>query len=430
MPPKILVANRGEISVRIIQECKKMKIKTVSICSDIERDSLWMRLADEGYCIGSSSAKDSYMNIDAIINIADVSKSALIHPGYGFLSEKFEFAQRCEHKGFSFIGSPHHVLMQVSDKITLKWIADSQQIPVLKGYLVNEISNAILYANKLGYPVMIKISNSGGGVGVRSAFCNDELVKALKILRAINNGKVFIEKYIEKARHIEIQIMADYYGNILILGNRECSIQLNNKKVLEECPAQNISMELLKQLYSHSLRLIKTVGYVGIGTLEFLVDENENYYFMEMNARIQVEHGITEMITGINLVQWQIKIALGERIPFIQTDINFYGHAIECRINAQSYGKINTWYLTNCEARFDHSLINNMSVTPHYDPLLGKLISHGQTKDIAIYKMYKYLNDLKINGIETNIEMHKKIINSNYFKKNLFYKFKKVDNYE
>ena len=421
MPTKVLVSNRGEIAVRIINECKKLGIKTVAICSDIERGALHMQTADEGYCIGAAAQKDSYMNVKAIVNTACITKADMVHPGYGFLSERTEFAQLCEQHGISFIGPDSNILAQVSDKIRAKQIALSLRVPVLTGYQANNLIEAFRCVKEIGYPIMLKTNNGGGGVGLKEVFSDEELKKAFEILHTTKNKKLFIEKYIERARHIEIQIMADKYGNAITIGNRECSIQSNNKKVLEECPAQNISADLLKKLYSDSLNMVKAVNYAGVGTVEFLVDENENYYFIEMNARIQVEHGITEMITGMNLVEWQIKIALGEKIPYAQDEIKMCGHALECRINAQSYGLIHDWSLNDKEARFDHALTNEMSVTPYYDSLLGKLISHDHTREDSIRKMRKYLGSLQINGIETNIELHKSILSNECFIDNRYF---------
>lgn len=418
---KILIANRGEIAVRAINECRQMGIQTVAVCSDIERDALHMQVADEGYCIGSASIKDSYMNADAIINATLATRLDAIYPGYGFLSEKAEFVKLCEKYSIPFIGPDSDTLTQIGDKITAKKVAASQNIPILKGYIVENIDDALLHTTEIGYPVMLKISDSGGGAGMKPVYCDDELKKAFETLQISENGKLLIEKYIEKARHIEIQIMADSYGNVVTLGSRECSIQQNNKKVLEECPAQNLSTELLNKLYADSLKLAQAVNYVGVGTVEFLVDKAENCYFMEMNARIQVEHSITEMISGINLVQWQIKIAAGEKISFTQDNITFNGYSIECRINALNCGKIVNWKLDNSKVRFDHALVDGIIVTPYYDALLGKLISHGQTRNDAIRKIQVYLNDLQINGIETNIELHKRILNNESFLNGIYF---------
>ena len=412
---KILIANRGEIAVRVINECKRLGIKTVAICSDIDRNALHMQIADEGYCIGAAHAKESYLNIEAIINAAIITKSEAIHPGYGFLSENPGFAKACEQNGITFIGPSSDAIRQLGEKVAAKKVAVSQNIPVLEGMIVSNIEDALLQANEMGYPVMLKIGDGGGGAGMKVLFSDSELKNTFGMLQTSENEALIVERYVTMARHIEIQIIGDKHGNILPLGNRECSIQLNNKKVVEECPANNLSEETLNNLYSASLKLAKTVNYVGAGTVEFLVDEFENYYFLEMNARIQVEHGITEMITGLNLVQWQIKIAAGEKIPFTQDYIRFSGHALECRINALSCGRIGNWYFDVNEARFDHSLAKGITVPPHYDSLLGKLISYGQTRIETINKMRGYLDELQIVGVETNIDLHKNILNSNSF---------------
>ena len=412
---KLLVANRGEIAVRIINECKRMGIKTVAICSDIDRNALHMQDADEGYCIGAAPMKDSYMNIEAIINAAIITGSDAIHPGYGFLSENAEFAKACEQNHISFVGSSSDTIRQSGDKATAKQVAVSQYIPIAEGELIDNLNDALLQAKMIGYPVMLKINDGGGGAGMKPVFSDNELKSAFEMLHTPKNRVLLIEKYVTHARHIEIQIIADNYGNIVTLGNRECSVQLDNKKVVEECPANNLSKDLLSRLYYASLKFAKAINFIGAGTVEFLVDEDENYYFLEMNARIQVEHGITEMITGINLIQWQIKIAEGEKFPFVREDIGFSGHALECRINAQSCGVIDDWNFSNKEARFDHSLAKGIAVTPYYDPLLGKLISHGQTRADAINKMREYLEELQISGVKTNIELHKKILNNTSF---------------
>ena len=417
----MLVANRGEIAVRIIKECKKMGIKTVAVCSDIERDALHMQIADEGYCVGTAPIKDSYGSIETIINASIITDSDSIHPGYGLLSENTEFVQLCEQHNILFAGPTSDILLRASDKSTMKKIACEQQIPVLTGYSISNINDALIYAHETGYPVMLKINNGGGGIGMKSVYNDDELKKSFKVLQCGKNRELLIEKYLETVRHIEVQILADKYRNILILGNRDCSIQLDNKKVLEECPAQNLSPELLKKLYADSLKLAQAINYIGIGTVEFLVDEAENYYFMEMNARIQVEYGISEMITGIDLIEWQIKIAAGEKILFSQEDISFKGHAIECRINAQSCGNIVDWHLKDSDARFDHMLVAGMNVTPYYDSLLGKLISYGQTRNEAIFKMRKYLKELQITGIKTNINEQKAIIDNDLFISSVYF---------
>ena len=418
---KLLVANRGEIAVRIINECKQLGIKTVAICSEIERATLHMKIADEGYCIGAAPIKDSYMNAGAIINAALITKTDVIHPGYGFLSEDKGFAKACKKNNIMFVGPLSDTLAQLGDKIEAKNIASAQHIPILPGRLVKDIDEALLLADKIGYPVILKICDGGGGSGIIPAFNVDELKKAFNVLQTSKSVQLLIEKYVEKTRHIEVQIMADQHGNIITLGNRECSIQLDNKKVLEECPAQNLSAELMEKLYTDSIKLTRAVNYVGVGTMEFLVDEEENYYFIEMNARIQVEHGITEMITGMNLVQWQIKIAVGEKIPFTQEDIILSGHALECRINAQSCGQVESWQLNNREARFDHAIVNGITVTPYYYAMIGKLIAHGQTRSDAIGKMNRYLNNLHINGIKTNIDLHKNILSNSNFLNSVYY---------
>ena len=421
MPLKLLVANRGEIAVRVINECKKLGIKTVAICSEIERSALHMKLADEGYCIGPAAPQDSYMNKDVIVNAAVITHADMIHPGYGFLSESNEFAKQCEQRNISFVGPVSRVIARVSDKFSMKQIAASLQVPVLGGYVVRGVEEALEQAHEIGYPIMLKAARGGGGAGIKAVYEDGELINAFEIFQNDRYTKLFVEKYIENARHIEIQIMADNHGNVVTLGSRECSMQIHNKKVLEECPANRLSAQKLDELYTDSLKLAKAVNYTGMGTLEFLVDDRGKHYFMEMNARIQVEHGITEMITGLNLIHWQIRIAQGDTIPFKQDDIKLSGHALECRVNAQSLGRIDGWRLRNNEARFDHALTDALTLTPYYDSMLGKLISYGSSRNDAIDKMRTYLDDLQISGIETNIGLHKKILNNECFINGLYY---------
>ncbi len=413
---KILVANRGEIAIRIIKACKSMGIKTVAVYSEADRNSLYTLSADEFYCIGPASAKYSYMNKEALITSALLSNSEAIHPGYGFLSENADFAKMCRNNSLSFIGPSSDVIRLASNKYSIKQIAKSLNIPVAPAILINNFTEIKKDIMQIGYPVILKIINGGGGVGINVVNNEKELIELQKRLRYEQFSSMYIEKYIANVKHIEVQILGDYYRKILILGDRDCSIQENNKKIVEECPAPSISNNLRNRLYDSAYKIAKAINYLNAGTIEFLVDRNENYYFMEFNARIQVEHGVTEMVTGMDIVQWQIKIADGQKLQINQEDIQSRGHAIECRINAKTTGLITyCQYPKDVNVRFDHIITENTEITPHYDSLIGKMIVWESDRRQAINRMKDIIDHLDIKGVETNIELHKKILDNSLF---------------
>lgn len=413
---KILIANRGEIAVKIIKVCKELGVKTVAVYSSAEKDSLHSLLADESYCIGPASVKNSYMNVEALISVAISTQSDAIHPGYGFHSESFEFAKRCHDYNITFIGPSYHVINNVSNKFSIKQIAESLAVPVANASLINNREEIKYNASQIGYPIILKILNGGGGAGIKVIESQEDLLLENCKLSSNNDSGFYMEQYFEKVKHIEVQILGDDYGNILTLGDRDCSIQKDNKKVIEECTATSISSQLREKLYDCSLRIAKAVQYSNAGTIEFLVDEKENFYFMEFNARLQVEHGITEMVTGIDIVKWQIKIAAGERLNINQEEVCCRGHAIECRINALSFGNISEFQTVNDDSiRFDHMITENIAITPYYDPLIGKLMIYGSNRVQAIDKMKKALSEMVISGIQTNIGILLKILSNSTF---------------
>lgn len=415
---KVLVANRGEIAIRIIKACKNMGIKTVAIYSEVDKGSLHTLLADEKFCIGPASVKNSYINKEAIITLAQFTNSDAIHPGYGFLSESDCFSMMCKNNNITFIGPSYEVINKVSNKYSIKNIAKSLKIPVAQAYLINnyDIEEINKIALQIGFPVIIKLLNGGGGVGLHIIKNSEELKQLTKKLLLYPNNTMYIEKYMENVKHIEVQILGDNYGEIKVIGDRDCSIQINNKKIIEESPALTISNGLRKKLYESSYKIAKAVKYSNAGTVEFLVDENEIYYFMEFNARLQVEHGITELTAGIDIVKWQILIASGERLTIEQNDIKNNGHAIECRINANTYGHIVKYkYLEEENIRYDHMLMDNANITPCYDNLICKIMVHDSDRIRAIEKMKKVLDKMEIIGIETNLALLSKIMNNSIF---------------
>jgi len=428
---KILIANRGEVAVNVINVCKRMKIKTVAIFSDVDKDSMHVKLADEKYCIGPAQATKSYLNAKNIVAIALATGSEAIHPGYGFLSEDFEFAKLCSENNITFIGPTHQVIEKMSDKISAKEIISMSGIAVIEGY---DCENSIHFlknmAQKIGYPVIIKSKHGGGGRGIRvvkeEAELEDSVVEVLQESKQyFNNEQLYMEKYIEDASHIEVQVVADTHGNVCVLGTRDCSIQTNNQKIIEEAPDTKLSHEIRKKIFHMCRKVTLEIGYTNCGTFEFLVDKYNNFYFMELNCRLQVERCVSEAITGIDLIETQIKIAAGCEIVFRQEEISFNGHAIQCRINlTKETGEQNSKFkITNLSipnlknVMFKTAIEVNSDVPPFYDSMIGKLIVHGKDRIDAIKKMEKSLDNLIINGIDTNIEIHKKIIkNSDFIK--------------
>lgn len=419
---KILIANRGEIAVRIIRACKEMGIATVAVYSEADKNELHAALADESYCIGPSEAQESYLNESRIISAALLAGAQAIHPGYGFLSENAHFARLCRKNGIVFIGPAPESMERLSDKALLKELISETGLTVIPGTkAVSSAAEAALSAAQIGYPVMLKACAGGGGRGIRLIRSEDELESAYlqavgEALTSFGDGSVYLEKYIYPARHVELQIMADEAGNVVCLGERDCSLQRRNQKLVEETPSPAVSADMRADIVSLAIRAIKKIGYVGLGTLEFLLDTNGKFWFMEMNVRLQVEHCVTEMLTGIDLVKWQIRIAAGIEISFPQDSIRFLGSAIECRINAQNCGTLKMLHVPGGPfVRFDTSLIEGTRVTPYYDPLLGKLIVHASTREEALRKMRAALCELVIEGIATNIEEQLRAVDDERF---------------
>ncbi len=415
---KILIANRGEIAVRIIRACKEMNIKTVAVYSEVDRDALHTKLADEAICIGPANSKQSYLNVKNIIEAANITKADSVHPGFGFLSENSQFAKICEESNIKFIGPKSEVIDMLGNKSNSKEMMRKEGIPVIPGSngSVKDLKEAILICEKIGYPVMLKASAGGGGKGIRVVNSFEELEMNYNLVKqesknAFSDDDIYIEKYIKEPRHIEIQILADEHGNVVHLGERDCTIQRNHQKVIEETPSPVIDEKLRNKMGNIAVKIAKLAGYTSCGTVEFLVDSDKNFYFMEMNTRIQVEHPITEMRTGIDLVKEQIRIAAGEELKFKQKDIEFKGHAIECRINAEnpnknfmpSPGRINEVNFPGGNGiRIDTAIYNGYTVPSNYDSMLAKIISYGTNRNEAISKMKRALEELVIDGIDTN----------------------------
>ncbi|MBQ8357796.1 MAG: acetyl-CoA carboxylase biotin carboxylase subunit [Clostridia bacterium] len=419
---KILIANRGEIAVRIIRACKEMGVATVAVYSEVDRNALHVALADESYCIGQAEAAGSYLNEDQIIRAALASGAQAIHPGYGFLSENAHFARLCRKNGVVFIGPDPESMEQLSDKAVIKRLMHDAGLCVIPGTrAVASVEEALKAAEGIGYPVMLKACAGGGGRGIRLIQKSDQLEDAYlsataEASSAFGDGSVYLEKYVFPARHVELQILSDEAGNAVCLGERDCSVQRRNQKLLEETPSPAVNAEKRKQVIKQVIKAVKKIGYVGAGTLEFLLDRDGNFWFMEMNVRLQVEHCVTEMLTGIDLVKWQIRIAAGIPLGFTQEDIRFRGSAIECRINAQSCGTLSMLHVPGGPfVRFDTCLVEGTAVTPYYDSLVGKLIVHAGVREEALRKMRAALCELVIEGIPTNIEEQLRIIGDERF---------------
>ena len=436
---KILVANRGEIALRIILSCKELGIKTVAIFSEADRHALHVRFADEAVCIGPPKSTDSYLNIPNVISTAELLNADAIHPGYGFLSESAYFAEVCEASRIKFIGPSSEAIRLMGDKARARTEMNRFGLPVLPGSddAVHTDKQAITTAEAIGYPVIIKAVAGGGGRGMRVVKNRGELLAALKTAQAeaanaFGVPHCYIEKFIERARHIEFQIMADEYGNAIHLGERECSIQRRHQKLIEESPSVIMTPSLREEIGSRVVQAIKEVGYSNVGTLEFLVDDRKNFYFMEMNTRVQVEHPVTEMVTGFDIIRDQILIAAGERLPHKQSDVQFRGHALECRINAEdpathkpSPGKITAWHAPGGPGvRMDTAAYAEYVIPPYYDSLIAKLIVHGSTRDEAIRRMDRALDMFVLEGVKSTIPLHRQILrNPDFLKGNIYTKF-------
>lgn len=408
---KILIANRGEIAVRIIRACKEMGVATVAVYSQADKNALHTALADQSYCIGGPEASESYLNENQIISTAILAGAQAIHPGYGFLSENPHFARLCRKHGLVFIGPNLESMERLSDKASLKELIRETGLSVIPGTkAVTSVEEAKGAAQRIGYPVMLKACAGGGGRGIRLIRSQDELEDAYfkaagEAISAFGDGSLYLEKYIFPARHVELQILADEHGNVVCLGDRDCSLQRRNQKLIEETPSPAVNDEQRKRIMELAVDAVKRIGYEGAGTLEFLLDKDGSFWFMEMNVRLQVEHCVTEMLTGYDLVKWQIRIAAGIPLNFTQEDIPISGSAIECRINAGSLGLLKMLHVPGGPSvRFDTCLIEGMVVSPYYDSLLGKLIVFAKTREEALRKLRASLCELVIEGIPTNIE--------------------------
>lgn len=436
MISKVLVANRGEIAVRVIRACKELGIKTVAIYSDADKEAMHTQLADEAICVGAGKSKDSYLNEINIISAAVTTKCNAIHPGFGFLSENAEFASICEECNIKFIGPSSETMSIMGNKSRARDIMKSAGVPVVPGSdgVVATYEDAMVEARKIGFPLMIKASAGGGGKGIRLVRRFEELENAYNTAKSeaknnFNDDSVYMEKFIENPRHIEFQILGDSFGNVVHLGERDCSVQRRNQKVIEEAPSYILSTELREKMGDVAVRAAKAVNYVNAGTIEFLVDKNNDFYFMEMNTRIQVEHPITEMITNVDIVKEQLKIASGEEMKLNQDMIKIDGHAIECRINAENPsrnfapcpGKINFLNLPGGNGiRVDTAVYPGYTIPPLYDSMIAKLIVHGKTREEAIRKMISALEEVVIDGIDSNVDFHISILNNKRFREGSF----------
>lgn len=425
---KILIANRGEIAIRIIRACKEMGVSTIAVYSQADRDSLHAALADQSVCIGSAKAEDSYLNSDRIISAAMATGAQAIHPGYGFLAENAEFAAKCKKYGLVFIGPSAEIISKMGDKDAARRLMKASGVPTTLGTeILTDWKEAETAAEKIGYPVLIKASAGGGGKGIRRVNHSSELQRAFETAsseaqKAFGDGRVYMEKYLSPVKHIEVQLLADESGHIVCLGERECSIQKNNQKLIEESPSPGVSAQTRKKLMETAAKAAVAAGYVNAGTVEFLMDKDENFYFMEMNTRLQVEHPVSELVTGIDIVKWQIRIAAGVPLDFTQNDIHICGAAIECRINALGAGKVDFLHTPGGPwVRFDTSLFQGCDIPPYYDSMLGKMIVYSSTREEAIRKMQAALCELVIDGTPNNIEDQIEIIRDERFKNGDYY---------
>ncbi|WP_122646862.1 acetyl-CoA carboxylase biotin carboxylase subunit [Enterococcus mediterraneensis] len=424
---KVLIANRGEIAVRIIRACRELGISTVAVYSEADREALHTELADEAICIGPAKAADSYLNVQQILSAAVITKAEAIHPGFGFLSENSRFAAMCEEINVTFIGPTSETIDAMGNKINARQLMNEADVPVIPGSdgEVSDVEEALAIAEKIGYPVMLKAAAGGGGKGIRKVLSKEELPQHFASAQqeakaAFGNDAMYLEKIIYPARHIEVQILGDAFGKVLHLGERDCSLQRNNQKVLEESPSVVISEKKRQELGAAAVRAAKAVNYRNAGTIEFLMDESGDFYFMEMNTRIQVEHPITEMVTGIDLVKKQIEIAANEPLELEQEDIRLSGHAIECRINAEnpafnfapSPGTINNLFLPSggLGIRVDSGMYSGYTIPPYYDSMIAKVIVHGDNRFEALMKMQRALGELVTEGVMTNAEFQMDLI--------------------
>ncbi len=427
---KILIANRGEIALRIQRACREMGIKTVVVHSEADREAKYVRLADESVCIGPAASRDSYLNMPAIIAAAEVTDAEAIHPGYGFLSENADFADRVEKSGFVFIGPRPESIRLMGDKVSAKQAMIEAGVPVVPGSpgaLPEDPAEILRLASEVGYPVIIKAAGGGGGRGMRVVHTEAALLSSVAMTKseagaAFNNPEVYLEKFLENPRHIEIQVLADGGRNAVWLGERDCSMQRRHQKVIEEAPAPGIARKLIERIGERCAEACRKIQYRGAGTFEFLY-ENDEFYFIEMNTRIQVEHPVTELITGIDLVQQQIRVAAGEKFTLRQRDISFKGHALECRINAEdpftfvpSPGRVTNWHTPGGPGvRIDSHVFNGYFVPPYYDSMIAKVITYGDTREQAVARMSIALSEMVVEGIKTNIPLHRELMADSRF---------------
>ena len=422
---KVLIANRGEIALRIQRACRELGIKTVAVHSEADRDAKYVKLADESVCIGPAPSGQSYLNIPAVISAAEVTDAEAIHPGYGFLSENADFAERVEQSGFVFIGPRAETIRLMGDKVSAKDAMKKAGVPCVPGSdgaLPDDPEKIMHIAREVGYPVIIKAAGGGGGRGMRVVHTEAALIASVNMTKAeaqaaFGNPMVYMEKFLEQPRHIEIQVLSDQHGNAVYLGERDCSMQRRHQKILEEAPAPGLSAKLRDKIGLRCADACRRINYRGAGTFEFLYENNE-FYFIEMNTRLQVEHPVTEMITGVDIVQQQILIAAGEKLPFRQKDITIRGHAIECRLNAEdaynfipSPGRITTFHMPGGPGiRVDTHAYQNYVVPSHYDSMIGKLIAYGDTREQAIARMQIALSEMVVEGINTNVPLHRDLL--------------------
>ncbi len=422
---KILIANRGEIALRVQRACREMGIRTVAVHSEADADAKYVKLADESVCIGPASSALSYLNVPAIISAAELTDSEAIHPGYGFLSENADFAERVESSGFVFIGPRPDTIRLMGDKVSAKVSMRASGVPCVpgsEGALPDDPEIIRKTAHEIGYPIIVKAAGGGGGRGMRVVHSDGALLNAVAMTQAeaqaaFGNPVVYMERYLQKPRHIEIQVLADQHGNAVHLGERDCSMQRRHQKIMEEAPAPGLSAKLRKEIGERCAEACRQIGYRGAGTFEFLF-EDDQFFFIEMNTRVQVEHPVTELITGIDIVQMQIRIAAGEALPFTQSDIHFHGHALECRINAEhpytfmpSPGRITAYHAPGGPGiRVDSHVYQNYLIPPNYDSMIGKLLAHGATREQAIARMRTALMEMVVEGVNTNIALHQDLL--------------------
>lgn len=425
---KILIANRGEIAIRIIRACKEMGISTVAVYSQADKESLHTALADQAVCVGGARAEDSYLDGGRIISAALATGAQAIHPGYGFLSENAEFARLCRQYGLTFIGPGSEIISKLGDKEAARRLMRESGVPTIPGTnVLSGPKEALKAAEKVGYPVMIKASAGGGGKGIRLVERPEDMERAFltaaaEAEKAFGDGRLYMEKYLAPVKHIEVQLLADQGGNIVCLGERECSIQKNNQKLIEESPSPGVGPKTREKLIKAATDAARAAGYVNAGTVEFLMDRSGQFYFMEMNTRLQVEHPVTELVTGVDIVKWQIRIAAGVPLDFTQEDIHLQGAAIECRINATNASRVEFFHPPGGPwVRFDSFLYQGCDVSPYYDSMLGKLIVYSSTREEAIRKMQSALCELIIDGVENNIEEQIDIVRDRRFRTGDYY---------